>query len=328
MRRIIILLVLIWLSVLLFPGKLAQLAEISTPNSMTVEGNQLFIIEKETVFLYSMKDFKLVKTFGRKGEGPGEFGYTPTLRVYPEFLVFNSFGKILYFSRNGEFIKEKRSPSTFSFSFEPMGDKFVGFKVKMNQETQKSTTVITFFDKDLKAIKELATRERQLFRQSGGKIEVNGVSDHFGFDVWGERIFVADTTKGFYIEVINSSGDKLYEIKKEYQKMKVSEEYKKDFWKRMEANPTFRTFKDRIKVVFRDYFPAFRNTTIKNGKMYVVCFEKKDKNNLIIVMDLKGKILKKSFLPTNYRNSIYNDRFYFLVENEDEEIWELFVKDI
>jgi hypothetical protein len=328
MKIITTLLVLMGLSVLLFPGKLAQLTEISAPSRMAVDGDQLFIIEKQTVYLYSMKDFNLVKTFGKKGAGPGEFKFTPRLKVYPDYLLFDDIERILYFSRNGEYIKEKKVPFIYARFFKPLGDKFVGYKLFMDQESKKTTAAITMFDKDLKSIKDLATMERDYVRESGGKMILEGVRDYFGFRVYRERIFVPNTSKGFYIEVFNSSGKKIYEIKKEYEKMKVSEEYKKDYLKKMEEDPERRRMKDRIKVVFRDYFPAFKTIRITNDKLYVICYEKKDKNNLVIVMDLKGKILKKSFLPTDYQYSIHKDRFYYLVEGEDKELWELFVKDI
>jgi len=61
-----------------------------------------------------------------------------------------------------------------------------------------------------------------------------------------------------------------------------------------------------------------------------------------IIMDLKGNILKTLYLPqtanpqhfvkmmgmTPRFYSIANNRFYYLVENEEEETWELHVKDI
>jgi hypothetical protein len=328
MKIITTIAVLIYLSVLLFPGKLAQLAEISAPSRMAVDGDQLFIIEKQIVYLYSMKDFKLVKTFGKKGSGPGEFKFTPRLNIFPEYLLFDDIERIFYFSRNGEFIKEKKVPFLYARFFIPLGDKFVGYKLIRDRETNKSTFAVAFFDKDMKSIKDLATMESDSVRESGGKMVLEGVRDYFGFRVYGERIFVPNTSKGFYIEVFNSSGERIYEVKKEYEKMKVSEEYKKDYLKKMEEDPESRRMKDSLMVVFRKYFPAFKTISINNNKLYVIGYEKKEKNNLVIVMDLKGKILKKAFLPTDYQYSIYKDRFYYLVEDEKKELWELFAKDI
>ena len=243
-------------------------------------------------------------------------------------LLFDDIERIIYFSRNGEYIKEKKVPFIYARYFIPLGDKFAAIKLIRDRESNKSSFAVALFDKDLKSIKDLATNEIDSTRESGGKTVLEGVRDYFGFKVYGERIFVPNTSKGFYIEVFNSSGERIYEIKKEYEKMKVSEEYKKDYLKKMEEDPDRRRMRDRIKVVFRDYFPAFKTIRITNDKLYVIGYEKKDKNNLVIVMDLKGKILKKSFLPTDYQYSIYKDRFYYLVEDEDKELWELFVKDI
>ncbi len=45
-------------------------------------------------------------------------------------------------------------------------------------------------------------------------------------------------------------------------------------------------------------------------------------------MNRKRKILKKVFLFKDYRAFIYNDRFYYLKEDEDEEAWDLFVDNL
>jgi hypothetical protein len=59
-----------------------------------------------------------------------------------------------------------------------------------------------------------------------------------------------------------------------------------------------------------------------------------------VVMDLKGNIIKRIYLPRVDNvpfmskiigaklHTIYNDKFYYLLENEDEKKWELYVEEI
>lgn len=331
MRKISYAMIIIFMGggLFLFPERLATLPEIMKPASISVDNNQLYIVEKSTIYLYSTKDFKLVKQFGRKGEGPGEFKNIPMLKVFPDYLLINSYGKFMYFSRNGEFLREKKTPGMFILWVFPVGENFVGMELKINRESKKNLTGITIFDKDLKKIKVIAESDRRR-RGISGKFEMEIIRDSFRYEVCGENVYVGDTKKGFFIEVFNSKGNKLFKIKKEYEKLEVTDEYKNNFIKSMKESPFFNQVKDNVKFTSRKYFPAFRNFRINNGKIYVFTYKKKDKDKKkeVIVMDLKGSILKKTFLPDGVISSINNDRFYYLKEDEEEEEWELFVESI
>lgn len=110
MRNICYVMIIIFMGggLFLFPERLATLPEIMKPTAFSVDNNQLYIGEKSAIYLYSTKDFKLVKQFGRQGEGPGEFKNNPILKVFPDYLLINAFGKLIYFSKNGELLKEKK----------------------------------------------------------------------------------------------------------------------------------------------------------------------------------------------------------------------------
>ena len=81
---------------------------------------------------------------------------------------------------------------------------------------------------------------------------------------------------------------------------------------------------------------------IDNQKIYVTTYEKKEDNYEIVVLDLEGNILERSFcFPlhplqrtsrrfVSYSNEydIVNDNIYYLVENKDTEEWELHTTEI
>jgi hypothetical protein len=52
-------------------GKVVPLIQLAKPNSITVDKNHVYITDQGTISIYSLKDFKLEKAFGKKGEGPG-----------------------------------------------------------------------------------------------------------------------------------------------------------------------------------------------------------------------------------------------------------------
>ncbi len=108
--------------------------------------------------------------------------------------------------------------------------------------------------------------------------------------------------------------------------IKVTDKDTEDFKKKFEENPGAKAYKDRVKFVFPDTYPAFKNFHINNGKLYVFTFKKRGDRSEVIVMDSKGNILKTVFLPDGNYFSISEDRFYYLKENEDEEEWELWME--
>jgi len=54
-------------------ARVVPLPEVVRPTSLSVDDTQLYICEHEKISIYSIKDFKLIKKYGEKGEGPQEF---------------------------------------------------------------------------------------------------------------------------------------------------------------------------------------------------------------------------------------------------------------
>jgi len=165
-----------------------------------------------------------------------------------------------------------------------------------------------------------------------------------------DKIFVDESPKGFFIEVFDSEGNKLYHIEKSYQKFKVTEEHQKDILERFKSDRLVKIQGwERIKRSYQkfhypEYFPAIQNLVVVDKKIYVQNLKKKhdSKEEEFIIMDLKGNTLKILSLPVTQKPHLYfrmtglgpkfftiaHDKCYYLVENEDEEEWELHVTDI
>jgi hypothetical protein len=326
MRMILILVFLAGMSWTMYPKQLMKLPEIVGPINITVDGDNVYIVQKDAISLYSMKTKKLVKTFGKKGEGPGEFRSTPTIEVQEDRLIIDSIGKILFYSKDGEFINEMKPQISMSYNYLPVGKQWVGMKLANDMNAGKSTIKIDLFDKELKSIKEIASMMSTGFKQtSEGKLKMAAVRDLLTYQVSGDKIILGNTSKGFYFEVLDSNGKKLYEIKKEYKNQPFTETHKKEFLEAMEQNPMFRRYKDRYEFEYREFFPAYRNFIVADGKLYVFLNETKDKTTKVMVMDLKGNLLKTVYLPSKVHSSIRNDHFYYLLEDEETEEWGLYV---
>ena len=76
------------------------------PTGLVIDEDNLYITEDITVYIFSMKDFKLIKKFGKKGEGPREFNRFAAITPLKDKLLINSMSKISYYTKDGEYINE------------------------------------------------------------------------------------------------------------------------------------------------------------------------------------------------------------------------------
>lgn len=77
------------------------------PHFLAVNDSYCFIGERFTIFQYSLEDFKLVKKFGGRGQGPGEFPVILGIHTTARFLIVSSLSRIYVYSKDGEFIFQK-----------------------------------------------------------------------------------------------------------------------------------------------------------------------------------------------------------------------------
>ena len=130
MKNFLILFSLIILMVPVYSVGQVAIPDIYKPESITVNENYIYITQDIEIFIYSKKDMKLIKKFGRAGEGPREFKkipspWFPSISLYltGDKLLINSLGKISFFSKTGEFLNETSTGTQARYI--PVGDKYV-----------------------------------------------------------------------------------------------------------------------------------------------------------------------------------------------------------
>ena len=152
---------------------------------------------------------------------------------------------------------------------------------------------------------------------------------------------------GFLIDVFDLKGTKLYSIKKKISenliesedKEVILAEFKNDNEVRRQTNSLggWKAFKKILNMIYPPFFPAVQNIMIRNDKIYVQTFEREGNKEKYLILGLKGKELGSCYLPISIKTSfiarmrgaevdffdIKNNTFYYLVENEDEEEWEI-----
>ncbi len=305
--------------------------DLARPSRIMVDEDRLYIVEFPHVYIYSIKEKKLVKKIGNRGEGPMEFMGNLNLLPYEDHIIINSQGKITYWTKTGEFIKEVKCP--FANGVEPCEDVFVGFGFKRgNDKNPFNYQTIDVYDKNFKKLREV-DRKKTAFQNRG----LTFYSQNYFFYIMSNSQIVVTGYDGFSINVFDKTGKKLYEIKRDYVKKKVSEEDKKKVHDFFKTNPRTRNFYEVNKhlLKFANYFPAIQVFQPFGNKLFVTTYNEKPGVTEFVVFDEKGKYVETLWLPIVRRDiqsylpfTISKDVLYRLIENEDEEEWELHIDEI
>jgi hypothetical protein len=359
MKKMMFLVVLLLMVSFVFTAQLGTLEEVLVPEMIQVSGDELYVLEGATIYVYSLKDLTLLRKFGKKGEGPGELkimaAFQNSFTVFPGYVFVQGFDKVIFFTKQGKLIREQRFNMITKIL--PLKEKFVIKTFPFEEKNGKTYWAIKLCDSEIKEIKELYRQEFPIqFQKAENAIPM--IPDALNFRVYDDKIFIEESPEGFLIEVFDINGKKLYQIEKKHEKMKVPEEYKKivenhlkqDFLHKkvnlfvpfhiMESG--WQGFRKWATLIYPDYLTPVRDIFVDNNKIYVQTFHRQDNKQEYITMDLKGNMIKKVYLPVVRPStfasemvglglkfySIDKDRFVYLVENEEEEEWEVHMVDI
>ena len=335
MRKILAFMVL---TVLLFTlsiygEKVATLKELLKPSTQfAVDDTQIYVPENASVLIFSKKDYKLVKKFGSAGEGPQEFKVIPqvplAVSLSNDKLLVNSFFKVSYFSKKGEFIKALKVQSP-GMQFQEFGDNFIGIsEIRVNKIIYY---VANLYDSNLKKIKEIY-KTKHKFQGAGNGLNV--VQKIFNVAVFNGNKIILPGEDDATLDILDKDLTKFFSIKIEQEKIKIDQAYKD-----MAVAYLERIFKNRVQMFkpfkFPEYFPAIANFFIESDTLYISTHEKKNGSTKFITYDMNGKLKKQVFIPIKYQNrirpfpiSIYKDTLYQIFENEETEEWELHLTEI
>jgi hypothetical protein len=316
------------------PVKLASLPEVEMPYSILINKGQLFVADRNVkLHLYSMKDFKYIKQITRKGEGPGELRYTPRFSVHPDYIFLHSSRKCMYFTKNGDYDREFIIKNIRFNEVYPVKENFVGLRPGMNSRNDSPYSDISIYtrtkDNEFKFKKIVYYLESPPQEIRGGKRDYVVIRDYLGIIVQEDKIYVGDSSRGLFVAVFDANGQEIGRVNLwKMDKIKVTEEYRKEFMERIKRNSSYNIVKSMYNIIIPEYFPGFYRFDVDNGKVYFLTYLKKDDKREIIVADFKGSPPKRAYVPwvenDAYINfSIENDKFYYIAENEEEEVWEL-----
>ena len=307
-----------------FGKKLAILSELMRPVDIVLDNHQLYITDDMSVYIYSLKDFKLKKKFGSSGEGPKEFKNFVYIILQNDQLLVNSVGKVSFFTKGGDFIKEFKAGANLGGDFFfPLKEGFVGRGTVL--ENQMLYTTINLYNSNFEKVKELYRVKR---RQMTKKMQL--LSQAFQYAAYGNKIYAA-IKKGFIIDVLDHNGKFLFSLRQEYQKQPFTSRDERKIRKmyRLMYKERYELIEHRF--VFPDYYPEIQKFIIEDNRIYVYTYRIENTRLEFFIFDLQGKLLKKRWVPVAFETPVLpypfyikNGKLFQLIESEDEE-WGLHV---
>ncbi len=274
-----------------------------------------------------MKDFKLVKKFGKAGEGPQEFNRFAAITPLKDKLLINSMNKLSYFTKDGKYIREIKTKGGFAFLYLPLGDKYVGRGIGNKDNTRYVS--INLYDKNLNKIDTLLNQEDDNQFAKGSLKILNSSLNYMTFN---DKLYLVNGSD-FEVKVYDSSAKEIMTIKRDYKREKFTEENKQAVFDVIKNSPQQKQFFDVIKkmAVFPKEWPAIASVFERDNIIYVSTFKSSDKTKYeFFLFDANGKFIHSMYIPLKFQTalqpypmSIKNGNLYQLIENEDDEEWEL-----
>ncbi len=318
-----------------YAEKLADLTQLMEPHFIAVDGDELIIGEELTIRIYSLKDLKFKRSFGKQGEGPKEFLSLPGRRwlkitVLKESIVISSLGKVSTFDRAGTFIEEIKTLNS-GYYFKAMNQGLAGFKNVFEDNIAYQTVYL--FDNAAKPVKELY-REKHKVRQSGEM----WLLKHNQLYVTGpDRIYLA-LNKDLNINIYDPQGKQVSKIEKSYgSPRKVTGKDRRGihgFMKQKYAD-SYPRYKHLIRIP--DVFPPLVSRVGLsydhnggNPRLYLLSWKKEGEKSECFVCNPKDKSFKRVLLPLSWVSflqpgpfTVHKGTLYQLIENQETENWEL-----
>lgn len=304
--------------------KVGVFKEILKVDGFAVDDQQYYLTQDTTVFIYSKKDLKFIKKFGKAGEGPEEFLRYAYVFPQSDHLLINSHGKNSFFTKDGIFIKEQKVPKGMGGGqfFQPMKGGYLGRK--MVRENNVDYYAMILYDDKLNEIKEIYRFKSEVSGNTGGKIYLFKQAPFHR--TYQDKLFVSGKP-GFLIDVVDADGKLLYTITHDCPPVEFTGEDEKTVheYLKHKYGEEYTINKDRVSLP--KYFPGFQFFLIRDDKLYVATWQRKNGTVEFLVFDIKGKLLKQVFVPCAYLPGlmacpldIYKGKLYQVVENENEEL--------
>ncbi len=283
------------------------------------EGN-IYLIQwassEDYIFKFDQEG-NFLTSFCRKGQGPGEIEWGALVRVSPENEVIAkdvAKPKIQVFDRDGEFLREIRLEKSY-FPIPLKNGIYLVFWGEDTPEWRKQ--FVGLCSSEFKDVKTLDIFQYPNILNVKGPVN----RDRLVFSASKDRIYTGNTERGYEIRVHDIEGNPLQKIRKDFEPVKVPEEYKKAYFERFpEGDPILEN------LYFTEQWPAYRDFFSDDaGRLYVLTHEEgaNPGEYMYDIFNSEGAFIGRMSLVNNQRLHyepfvvrVKNDLLYSLQEKE------------
>lgn len=309
----------------------AKLPQVMNPFFLTIADGRMYIVENSVeVHIYALdpQGIAFITTFGREGQGPGEFNFIYTVRPFKDHLDIPGLNKLARFTLDGDYLSEvKLTFGVFKGAVYRLDDRYVARD--LNLDEKGATTTIRLYDKDFNLIKEIGVRSVQ-----EGLNKINIVSDYFAPRVVSDQIYVIDAGRESVVGFYDRNGVQQKEVRLPLKPLKITAALKEAIIKPLKENWTSPTRWEEVekRLFFPSQTPGLDYFEVCDGKFVTRTYKYLQDLVEFAVFDLEGRELKRLDLPFTGRLSngilfcFYQGRYYYLRWNPDEEVFELHVE--
>jgi len=343
MRKLLLFLFVLFFTIQIFPEKIAEFKVLANPRCLFMDNQDIVIGDNFDILVFSKKDYKLKAKFGKKGEGPGEFMEPPALRLLPDGTIQAfSFNKFCIFSKEGKMLRDHRLEATIASMIQDIyeiKDKYILTR-RLIIENKSALLTFTLADRKFNEIKEFYRTNYDISIPSAtGFKYLKMINYLIEIEIYKNKVYIADAQKGFHFKIFNAEGELEYTIEKDFPKVKVDEDFKTkaaEYFKTTSRPQWERLRQYGLQFTFYENFPAIFSFRIADDKIYVITYKTKDNKHEFLILNLKGELEKRLFLPLKslrfYEINAYNrfkpylienNQLYEIYEDEKTEIWEL-----
>ena len=231
----------------------------------------------ESVIFKFDRNGDFVRSFSRRGQGPGELQSRPFPSLYMTVNHEDTIAvtdvrnrKVSFFDADGNLINEMKIGTNFYEVFPLENGNYVALVSVMDVRGEFiNQNPLSLYSRDFEEIKELD--KQSIPNPIIGK-RLKGIYYILAWTVASERISTGFQERGYEISVYDFDGNLMRKIRKEYQPVPVPQEHKDRFMKQFEAE-IFDPI--RKKIYFPDSMPPFFSFfSDDEGRLFVMTYEK------------------------------------------------------
>jgi hypothetical protein len=278
---------------------------------ITVNGDgDIYVLDSEAKHVKVFdRHGQYLRTFGKEGEGPGEFQLPRSIECMPwEEIIVSGFNRISYFDLQGEYLRNL--PMSLVRLSRPQHDtdgNILGLVI----DREKEVYVLQKFDKDLNLLMSFTDSPLPTSGEYRNKRSI--LFPVLRWDVINDdQVVCGFAGDGYVIEIFDGAGTLLRRIEKEYDPVEVDQ---KDAKELLEGYPA----QLRDTVYAPKHYPPYRTvSTDDQGRIFVITYEKtpNEEGYMFDVFDAEGIYIAKIQMKSSPR-IFKNSRMYTVEENED-----------